>query len=158
LINAVYNKAKGIVIILDNSITAMTGGQNHPGTGFTIKDVPTKSLVLENICKSCGVDNVDVIDPSDIKAFEKLVSARVNEDAFSVIIARSPCKMIDRSKKPAAYIEMSLCKKCGLCLKIDCPAIKAADGNSPCVDKNMCMGCNLCVQICPFGALKKYEK
>jgi len=94
LINAAYNKAKGIIFILDNSTTAMTGGQHHPATGFTIRNEPTKKLILEDICRSCGADNVDVIDPKDLHAFEELVSKRLNEDALSVIIARFPCRLI----------------------------------------------------------------
>jgi indolepyruvate ferredoxin oxidoreductase alpha subunit len=158
LINAVYNKAKGLVIVLDNSITAMTGGQEHPGTGLTIKGQPTKKLILEDICRACGVDNVDVIDPCDITALEKLVSDRISEDAFSVIIARSPCKMIDKSRKPAVTVDDSLCKKCGLCLKIDCPAIRPLEDSSIEIDPDLCTGCNLCVQVCPFNALKKNEQ
>jgi len=94
LINAVYNKAKGIIFILDNATTAMTGGQQHPATGFTIRNEPTKKLILEDICRSCGVDNVDVIDPKDMQAFESLVKKRLDENTLSVIIARFPCKLI----------------------------------------------------------------
>jgi indolepyruvate ferredoxin oxidoreductase, alpha subunit len=94
LINAVYNKAKGIIFILDNATTAMTGGQHHPATGFTIRNEPTKKLSIENLCRSCGADNVDVIDPKDLQAFEELVRRRMDENALSVIIARFPCKLI----------------------------------------------------------------
>jgi indolepyruvate ferredoxin oxidoreductase, alpha subunit len=94
LINAVYNKSKGIVFILDNSTTAMTGGQHHPATGFTIRNEPTRKLILEDLCRSCGVENVDVIDPKDLGAFEELVKRRLDEDKLSVIIARFPCKLI----------------------------------------------------------------
>jgi len=94
LINAAYNKAKGVIFILDNATTAMTGGQHHPATGFTIRNEPTKKLILEDLCSSCGVDNVDVIDPKDIQAFEALVKRRMDENTLSVIIARFPCKLI----------------------------------------------------------------
>jgi indolepyruvate ferredoxin oxidoreductase alpha subunit len=95
LVNAVYNKAKGIVFILDNSTTAMTGGQNHPGTGKTIRNEATKALDLPALCKACGVDNVDVIDPAGaLKEFEELVKKRLNENTLSVIIAKHPCKLI----------------------------------------------------------------
>jgi indolepyruvate ferredoxin oxidoreductase alpha subunit len=95
LVNAVYNKAKGIVFILDNSTTAMTGGQNHPGTGKTIRNEVTKALDLPALCKACGVDNVDVIDPAGaLKEFEELVKKRLNENTLSVIIAKHPCKLI----------------------------------------------------------------
>ena len=158
LINAAYNKAKGVIIILDNSITAMTGGQQNPATGLTIRNETTKKLNLEKLCKSCGADNVDVIDHTDIIEFEKLVEKRVGEKALSVIIARSPCRMIDRRRKPAPFYDMRLCTKCGLCLKIDCPAIKEIDGGFIEIARDICVGCNLCVSICPSGALKKNEE
>ncbi len=96
LINAVYNRAKGVVLILDNSTTAMTGGQQHPATGLTIRNEPTKQLILEDLCRACGVDNVDVIDPMNVKQFDALLKKRVNEDALSVIISRRPCRLIKR--------------------------------------------------------------
>ncbi len=96
LINAAYNKAKGVIMILDNSTTAMTGGQQHPATGLTIRNEPTKQLVLEDICRACGADNVDVIDPMNVKEFEALLRKRVNEDALSVVISRRPCRLLKR--------------------------------------------------------------
>lgn len=95
LINAAYNKTKGIIFILDNSITAMTGGQPNPAMGRTIRNEPTKTLDLAALCKSCGADNVDVIDPvGNVKALEELVQKRIDEDALSVIIAKHPCVLI----------------------------------------------------------------
>ncbi len=96
LINAVYNKARGLIIILDNSTTAMTGGQQHPATGLTIRNEPTKKLILEDLCRSCGADNVDVIDPKNLADFEALVNKRIDENALSVIISRHPCILIKR--------------------------------------------------------------
>jgi indolepyruvate ferredoxin oxidoreductase alpha subunit len=157
LINAAYNKAKGVVIVLDNSITAMTGGQQNPATGLTIRNEPTKKLDLEAVCRSCGADNVDVIDHRDIRAFEALVKRRVGEKALSVIIARSPCKMIDRSRSAMPAYEKDLCKRCGVCVQIDCPALTAAEDGSISIDGALCVGCNLCTEVCPFGAIKKHE-
>ncbi|AQT68289.1 2-oxoacid ferredoxin oxidoreductase [Anaerohalosphaera lusitana] len=94
LINAAYNGSKGVIMIVDNSITAMTGGQQNPATGLTIRNERTKLLDLEALCKSCGADNVDVIDPTNRKEFDALVEKRVTEDALSVIIAKHPCKLI----------------------------------------------------------------
>jgi len=96
LINAAYNKAKGVIFILDNSTTAMTGGQQHPATGLTIRNEPTKKLILEDLCRACGADNVDVIDPKNRAEFDALVEKRINEDALSVIISRHPCKLLAR--------------------------------------------------------------
>lgn len=95
LINAAYNRAKGVIFILDNSTTAMTGGQNHPATGRTIRNEPTKLLDLKALCESCGADHVDVIDPTGkVRELEELVKQRLGEDALSVIISKSPCKLI----------------------------------------------------------------
>jgi indolepyruvate ferredoxin oxidoreductase, alpha subunit len=96
LINAAYNKVKGVIVILDNSTTAMTGGQQHPATGLTIRNEPTKKLVLEDLCRACGADNVDVIDPMDVKKYAALLEKRVDEDALSVIISRRPCLLLKR--------------------------------------------------------------
>ncbi len=99
LINAAYNGVKGVVLILDNAITAMTGGQPHPATGLTIKNEKTKKLSLEDICRVSGADNVDVIDPIKIEEFKELLSKRINEDALSVIIARKPCILMVKKAK-----------------------------------------------------------
>ena len=96
LINAAYNQAKGVILILDNSTTAMTGGQQHPATGLTIRNEPTKKLILEDLCRACGADNVDVIDPMNVKEYAALLEKRINEDALSVIISRHPCRLLRR--------------------------------------------------------------
>jgi len=100
LINAAYNGVKGVIIILDNSTTAMTGGQPHPATGFNIKGQETKQLLLENICEASGADTVDIIDPFAVKELEELIKKRISDEKLSVIIARRPCKlMVDKNKK-----------------------------------------------------------
>ncbi|MCK4797430.1 MAG: indolepyruvate ferredoxin oxidoreductase subunit alpha [Spirochaetes bacterium] len=99
LINAVYNKAKGVIFILDNSTTAMTGSQPHPATGITIKGEATKKLIIEDICLACGVDNVDVINPFKTNELESLIKKRLNEDKLSVIITRFPCILISKKKQ-----------------------------------------------------------
>ncbi|MHC4927897.1 MAG: thiamine pyrophosphate-dependent enzyme, partial [Planctomycetota bacterium] len=97
LINAAYNGAKGIIFVLDNSTTAMTGGQHHPGTGWTIRNEKTKKLDIARVCKACGADNVDVIDPiGKVKDLEALVKKRIDEDALSVIIVKHPCVLIKK--------------------------------------------------------------
>jgi indolepyruvate ferredoxin oxidoreductase, alpha subunit len=158
LINAVYNRAKGLIIILDNSTTAMTGGQNHPATGKTITDQPTRKLVLEELCKACGVDNVDVVSPYEFKNLEALIKQRLTDDALSVIIARAPCRLIDRDQRPAPEYDKNKCKTCGICLSIDCPAIREVEGGYIEIDRATCMGCTLCAEVCPPGALSKPKK
>ncbi len=153
LINAVYNRAEGLIVILDNSTTAMTGGQNHPGTGKTIHEQATSRLDLEKLVRACGVDSVDVVDPYAYPALGGLLRRRLDEPGLAVIISRRPCKLHDRERKPAPAYHRDLCRTCGLCLKIDCPAIKALDGGYVAIDESICTGCDLCVEVCPFEAL-----
>ena len=153
LVNAAYNGVKGLIVILDNGTTAMTGGQNHPATGRSIRDEVTRKLDLEKLCLACGADSVDVIDPNDYGEMEKLIERRGAEDSLAVIIARSPCKLIDRERGPAPRYERELCRTCGVCLKIDCPAIREIEGGYVEIDAELCTGCNLCVEVCPFDAL-----
>ena len=138
---------------MDNAITAMTGTQDNPATGVTLQGKKTRKLSLEDICKAANADQVDVIDPYDIAGFEKLLKVRVEEDKLSVIIARHPCQMINALRKPALKINTAACKKCGLCLKLDCPAIiEDKDGNLR-IDPVMCVGCELCLKVCKLNAL-----
>lgn len=157
LINAVYNNAKGLIIILDNSTTAMTGGQNHPATGKSITGKDAPKVLLEDICRSCGVQNVDILTPYKFKEMESLIKQRLQEDQLSVIIAREPCRLIERQKYPVPEYEQDKCKKCGICLNIDCPAIAKIDDGYIQIDQQTCTGCNLCVEVCAAKALRKYE-
>ncbi|MCX5707519.1 MAG: thiamine pyrophosphate-dependent enzyme [Candidatus Omnitrophica bacterium] len=157
LINLAYNQTKGLIIILDNSTTAMTGNQPHPAVGITIKGEPTKKLILEDLCRVCGADNVDVIGAYDIKALEELVKSRVNADALSVIIVRTPCRLIERTKLKPPVLEETKCKKCYLCLGLDCPALRKDENGLIKINGKFCVGCNLCVNSCPAQALRKNE-
>ena len=156
LINLAYNGTKGVLFILDNSTTAMTGSQPHPATGMTVRGVPTKKLILEDLCKACGADNVDVIDPFQLKAAEELVRRRMAEDKLSVIISRYPCKLIDRGRAAAPSYEKDKCKKCLLCLGINCPALTKSEDGFVVLHPELCAGCNLCVEACSFGALRPH--
>ncbi len=155
IINAVYNRAKGLIIILDNGTTAMTGGQNHPATGATITGLPTMKLVIEEVVRVCGVDHVDVVSAYDLKTLEPLIKERLAEDALSVIVARAPCRLIDRDSRPAPAYDKDKCKTCGICLSVDCPAITETEGGYVEIDRDTCMGCNLCAEVCPPGALTR---
>jgi len=153
LVNAVYNGVEGLIVILDNSTTAMTGGQNHPGTGRTIREQATSRLDLEGLCRACGVASVDAIDPYEYPALTALIRKRLEEPGLAVIISRRACKLHDREKKPAPEYHRDLCRACGLCLKLDCPAIRELDGGYVAIDADICTGCGLCIEVCPFGAL-----
>jgi len=158
LINLAYNKTKGLIIILDNSTTAMTGNQPHPATGITIKGEQTKKLVLEQLCASCGADNVDVIDPHNVKELEALIRQRIEEDKLSVIIARFPCRLIYKARTRAPVCDNQKCKKCYVCLSLNCPAITKTEEGFIFINKDFCTGCNLCLEACKFGALTKNEE
>jgi len=154
LIDAVYNKSSITVIIMDNRTTGMTGHQNHPGTGKTIKEEPTHALDLEAICKACGVKNLAVVDPYDLAEIESSIKGYLGTDGVSVIIAKRPCILLDKSLWTGA-VTISDCKKCGLCLKIGCPALSKCKDNSVEVDAALCTGCMVCAQTCKSGNIKK---
>ncbi len=157
LINTVYNKGAGTVIILDNSITGMTGHQDNPTTGRTIRGEATKQVDLAALCKAVGVDDVQVADPFDVKAFEQAVRRAAENPEVSVVIAQRPCALLKGVKYTGRARITDRCRTCGLCLKAGCPAIAVKDGK-PVVDPAQCNGCGLCVNICPFGAIEKEEE
>ncbi len=157
LINLSYNKASGVLLILDNSTTAMTGNQPHPGMGITLKKEPTKKLILEDVCLACGADTVDIVNPFCTKDLEELLKKRITEKKLSVIICRFPCFLLERKKSRVPLLQKESCKKCYLCLGVHCPALsKTADGSVE-INALLCTGCGLCVQACSFGALKVHE-
>ena len=159
LVNMVYNKSTGTVIILDNRTTGMTGHQEHAATGKTLKGEETYAINLEELCKAIGVDNVKVVDSFDVVSLEKIIKESVNGDVLTVIIAKAPCALLKGLSFPYKCETIdSNCKKCGACLKIGCPAItKNADGTIK-IDKSMCNGCGLCMSYCKFNAITKVEK
>ncbi len=159
LINLVYNKATGTVLILDNRTTGMTGHQEHAATGKTLKGEDTNAIDLSVLCKAVGVKNVLTIDAFDIKALESAIKESVNGDTLTVIITKAPCALLKGQKFPYKCVcDTEKCKKCGMCLKIGCPAItKQADGTIK-IDESMCNGCGLCKSYCKFDAINKVEK
>lgn len=158
LIDIVYNKGNNTVIILDNSITGMTGHQDNPTTGFTIRKEPTVQVDLEALCRSVGVRRVRVEDPFDLKGFEAAVKEEVAADEPSVIIAQRPCALLKTVKYTGhCAIDDGKCRKCRKCMKLGCPAI-SIDNGSVKIDVNQCNGCGLCVGVCPFGAISKEDE
>ena len=154
LIDIVYNKGANTVIILDNSITGMTGHQDNPTTGKTIRGEATKQVDLEKLCYAIGVEHVVIADPFDVKNFEKVVKEEVERDEPSVIIAQRPCALLKTVKYTGNCIINDKCRNCKMCMKLGCPAISVKD-NKVVIDKNQCNGCGLCVNVCPFGAIEK---
>ena len=158
LIDIVYNKGNNTVIILDNSITGMTGHQDNPTTGKTIRGEATKQVNLLALCHAVGVERVRVEDPFDLVGFEKAVKEELAADEPSVIIAQRPCALL-KGVKYSGYctVDNDACRGCKMCMKLGCPAISFKNGKAV-IDRNQCNGCSLCISVCPFKAIRKEEK
>ena len=154
LVDSIYNNATGVMIILDNRITAMTGHQVNPGVGRTLMGAETKMVNPEDIAKAAGAGSVTVVDPYDMKEFEKVVRRELAREEFSVIVARQQCVLLDRKKarETDIYIDQEKCEKCGLCLKFGCPAIEFKNGSYT-INEVLCSGCGVCVDICKKDAI-----
>ncbi len=158
LADIVYNKGINTVIILDNSITGMTGHQENPTTGKTIRGEATRQVDLVKLCAGLGIEHITVADPFDVKNFEKVVKEECARDDVSVIIAQRPCALL-KGVKYTGHCEIGeSCRKCGVCMKLGCPAIsRDAESGAVHIDPTQCNGCGLCVGVCPFGAIEKKE-
>ena len=155
LINIAYNQSNSTVIILDNSITGMTGHQDNPTTGKTIKGDPTTAVSLEMLAKAVGIDRVRVIDPYNLAECEHVIREEVEADAPSVIISRRPCALLKYVKhKPPMKVNEEKCVGCKMCMKIGCPAISMKEKKSV-IDFTQCVGCAVCSQLCKFGAIEE---
>lgn len=155
LANIAYNNSNTTVIILDNSITGMTGHQQNPTTGYNIKGDPATKISLEKVCEAVGINRVTVVDPYDLETSEAVIKRELEAQEPSVIIARRPCALLKTVKKyPPFVVENDKCKSCKACMKIGCPAISMKD-NKAVVDKTLCIGCGLCMDMCKFGAINK---
>ncbi len=150
LINAVYNQSGITLMILDNSTTGMTGHQEHPATGKNLMGQPAPIVLLDELCRACGVKDLQIVDAYDVKAVEAAVKAALASDEVSVIIAQKPCALLDKSAKPKVKVEG--CKNCGLCMKLGCPAISKGE-KGVVIDTAQCVGCEVCAKVCPFGCL-----
>jgi len=155
LIDAVYNQSRITILILDNATTAMTGHQEHPGTGLTAKGEPAGRVVLENIIKGIGISDVKVVDAFKVKELRAALKDSLERDELSVVIVRGACAVKEPKRANPRAIDKDLCNQCGICLLIGCPAIQT-EGKQPVIDATMCMGdaCTICEQICPRKAIK----
>ncbi len=155
LIDVVYNRGTSTVIILDNSITGMTGHQQNPTTGFTIKGEPTRQVDLVKLCEAIGIERVRVCDPFDLVEFEKVVKEEIAADEPSVIIAQRPCALLKNVKfGPLLSINQDKCSKCRMCMRLGCPAI-VDRGDHIEINSALCVGCHLCTKVCRFSAMEK---
>ncbi|HBL41575.1 MAG TPA: indolepyruvate ferredoxin oxidoreductase subunit alpha [Ruminococcaceae bacterium] len=157
LINMAYNRSNGTVIILDNSITGMTGHQQNPTTGVTLKGDMTTAIDLEALCRSVGINRVRVVDPQEIDEVEKILKEELNADEPSVVISRRPCIMIKKAKiNPPFKIDPDKCKKCKSCMKIGCPSLSISKESGKVeVNQTLCVGCGLCKKLCKFDAIEE---
>ncbi len=155
LIDITYNKGISTVVIVDNSITGMTGHQQNPCTGFTLKGEPVTGIMLENIAKAAGVaeEHVRVVDPGNLKETEAVLREELAADCPSVIICRRPCALLKYVKRePALTVNADKCVGCRACMKIGCPCISIVNGKAK-IDATLCTGCGLCTQLCRVGAM-----
>lgn len=158
LINIAYNSSNSTVIILDNSITGMTGHQHNPTTGYNIKGEPAAAVNLEKLCHAVGIERVRVVDPYNLKECEEAVLEEIAVEAPSVIISRRPCMLLKQVKpKPPVKVNADKCVGCKMCMKIGCPAISIKDGKA-CIDFTQCVGCGVCTQMCRLGAIGKEDE
>ena len=154
LINIAYNQSNSVVIVLDNSITGMTGHQQNPTTGLTIKGDPTTAVSLEALAHAVGINRVVVVDPYDLAATEKAIKEELEADEPSVVISRRPCVLLKYVKtKPPVKVNTDKCASCKMCMKIGCPAISMKEGKAH-IDFTLCVGCDVCKQLCKFGAIE----
>ncbi len=153
LINIAYNASDATVIILDNSITGMTGHQQNPTTGMNLKGDPAAAVDLETLCRAVGIRRVQVVDPYDLAACEKALREELAAKEPSVIISRRPCALLKYVKHAGPIkVDEDKCRGCKACMKIGCPAISIKDGKAV-IDTTLCTGCGVCRQLCKFGAL-----
>ena len=154
LVNMAYNESNATVIIVDNSITGMTGHQQNPTTGFNLKGDPCAKIDLETLCRAVGIRRVRVVDPYDLKACNTVIKEELSANEPSVIISRRPCALLKYVKhnKPLS-VDTDKCVGCKACMKIGCPAISIVDGKAK-VDETLCVGCGVCEQLCKFDALQ----
>ena len=153
LVNISYNASNSTVIILDNSITGMTGHQQNPTTGFNLKGDPAAKVDLEALCRAIGIERVRVVDPYDLKQCETAIREELAAEEPSVIISRRPCALLKYVKHSGPIsVDREKCKSCKMCMKIGCPAISIEGGKAK-IDATLCTGCGVCRQLCKFGAL-----
>ena len=158
LANIAYNQSNSTVIILDNSITGMTGHQQNPTTGYNIKGDPAGKIDLEALCRAMGFERVRVVDPYDLAECDKAVKEELAAAEPSVIISRRPCALLKYVKHKAPLsVDTEKCVGCKACMRVGCPAVSQRDGKAL-IDATQCVGCGVCEQLCKFGAFKSAVK
>lgn len=152
LLDLVYSGSRATVIILDNRTTAMTGHQDHPGTGVTLQGVERSPVELEPLCRALGVNRVFTVDPLQLRELEALIKAELAAAEPSVIITRRPCTLLERTPAVSLAVDPQRCNDCGLCLELGCPALSRSEERAV-IDATICTGCGLCLQVCRRKAI-----
>ncbi len=153
LVNIAYNNSNATVIILDNSITGMTGHQQNPTTGMNLKGDPAAAVDLEKLCRAIGINRVRVVDPYDLAETQRVILEELAAQEPSVVISRRPCALLKYVKhRGPIQVDADKCRSCKACMKIGCPAISIQNGKAV-IDNTLCTGCGVCAQLCKFGAL-----
>lgn len=152
----IYNKGRIIPVVLDNSITGMTGHQDNPGSGMTLMGDIAERIRIEDVLTAYGYKNVIIVDPQDITAMQKAVDDALQSDVPAAIITRRPCLLIKRIKHDIGLcrVDAEKCRSCKMCLKVGCAAVCMKDGKAA-IDETLCVGCTVCAQACPFGAIER---
>ena len=154
LANIAYNQSNSTVIILDNSITGMTGHQQNPTTGYNIKGDPAGKIDLESLCRAMSINRVVVVDPYDLEECDRVLKEELAAEEPSVIISRRPCALLKYVKhNPPLHVDEEKCIGCKSCMRLGCPALSVRNGKAE-IDTTQCVGCNVCTQMCKFDALK----
>jgi indolepyruvate ferredoxin oxidoreductase alpha subunit len=159
LLDIGYNKGTAVIIVVDNRTTAMTGHQDHPGSGTTLTGEPTFAASIEEFGRACGIKRVHTVNPYEVDKVVQLLGEELDCGEASLIVSRYPCPLYE--KKPVGkrrIVNEDLCKRCKLCLKLGCPAMEGKDGEPPHINEMLCAGCGLCTQICKFAAVAIAEE
>ncbi len=162
LVNMVHNHSRGVVILMDNSVTAMTGHQDHPGVDWAVtRDRPAQRIEIEPLVKAMGVKKVKVVDAFNINEVESGLKECLDYKGPSVLITRGECVFVSNDPQPAYFVDLSVCVACQLCFKVGCPAIGLAVEKNPKnnkfkshIEPTLCTGCDICRQVCPTGAIQ----
>jgi indolepyruvate ferredoxin oxidoreductase, alpha subunit len=158
LLDIAYNRGSSTIIVVDNRTTAMTGHQDHPGTGRTLMGEQTPAASIAEIGRACGFKRVREVMPYDVDATQAAIDEEIATDEPSLIVSVAPCPLQQRARVgPRRIVDSDQCRSCGLCLKLGCPALERSGEGVPAINDYLCGGCGLCEQVCPFGAISVRE-
>jgi indolepyruvate ferredoxin oxidoreductase alpha subunit len=166
LVNMVHNKSRGVVILMDNGTTAMTGHQDHPGTGWQVlPERQARKIELEPLIAAMGVEKVKTVDAFNVKEVEAGLKECIAHEGPSVLITRGPCIFISNNPQPPYHVDLDTCIACHRCLRVGCPAVMLSETKNPKnnklksrIDPTLCNGCSVCAQVCPTGAIQREAK